>query len=127
MKKVALIVYSCDPKNRMEKINLEKEIRNEILIKGKGGICVEFYNVRDSDHSESKFHSFLKKRSPNSTLFYNCDKETIVKMIRTIEERIAIEVEFFFQNYRPTGVTIERAKEVNDAKEFALHTIAISA
>ena len=127
MKKVALIVYSCNPRNKVEKINLEKEIRKEILSKGKNMICIEFYNVTEPDHSESKFHGFLKKRSPDSVLFYNCDKETVVKITRTIEERIAIEVEFFFHNYRLTGVMIEKVKEVSDAKEFALHTIAIPA
>jgi len=123
-KKVALVIYSCKFKDKVEKVNLEKEIRDVIMSLGKNAICVEFYNVSEPDHLESKFHNLLKKRYPDSTLFYDCQKETMEEMIKTIEERIADEVTFFFKNHRLSGLIIKKAKEVSSVKEFASEFMA---
>lgn len=118
MKKTVLVVYSCDFASKKQRLNFEKEVRNDILIQDKNGICVEFYNEKDFDFLKIKFHSMLKKRKPDGTLFIDCHNEVMERVIRSIEERVNEEVMFFFKNINLKES--QKATKILSTKEMAL-------
>jgi hypothetical protein len=123
MKKTVLVVYSCDFASKKQRLTFEKEVRNDILIQDKNGICIEFYNEKDFDFLKIKFHSMLKKRKPDSTLFIDCHNEVMERVIRSIEERINEDVKFFFKNINLKGS--QKATKILSVKEMALFMTAI--
>lgn len=107
-----------------EKLGLEKEIRDSILVQHKDLVCVEFYNVKGLDPFKIKFNKLIKKRPPNSVVFYHCPKEIIENFMTEIASKIAKEVMYFFKSHKLIGLKIPKAKEIQSVKEVAMYLMA---
>ncbi len=117
-KNVVLVVYSCNISERVLISEIEKKVKDAVW-KQDREICLEFYNSKkEFDPFQEKLNKLLKKRTPSSTLFYDCCEETITKTIKIIEERVAEEVKFFFQNFHIEWVKIPKARKVESVKEM---------
>ncbi len=119
MKKVVLVIYSAKFQVKQLRTDFEKKVRNDILIQDKNGVCVEFYNQKDSDPFNISFNKMLKKRTPVSTLFLDCQKEEIEKFMKSIEERVVQNVFFFFNNLSPDIFTDKKATRILSVKDLA--------
>jgi len=119
-KNVIFVVYSCNVSEKVLISEIEKKVKNAIW-KHDRDICLEFYNAKkEFDPFKEKFNRILKKRKPSNTLFYDCNEETIVATIKTIEERVAEEVKFFFKNFHIEWVKIPKAQKVESVKDMTL-------
>lgn len=124
MKKIVWLFSSFTFQTNEQKVNFEREVRNDILCQNKDNICLEICHTSDTGLIYFGVKQLIKKKAPHVVVFHECPENVVDSHTNHISRALK-EKPLFLHKPKPGEQRNGESHQINNLKEVALFLTAV--